>query len=443
MGDKTRKIVFIGLLIAIGCFIFVMNWLSPYASDDYFYSYSFVDGERITSIGQIIPSLIEHGVQMNGRYAPHFFVQLFTMLPEILFDVVNTGVYLLLLMGMYMLVRGQRRYNWMLMLILFGETFIAVPDFGGSMLWLAGACNYLWCGAACAWLLVPFANQLLRGREAPNNRLVAVMTAGALWMGNCSENMSAVMVMIFFGCAVMQWIKSRRIPWWMLIVTAATFVGWLFLVLAPGDSARISRTVTEEYGLSYYVNRFLDASVGYQRSFLMPLTLGWIYLFGIGCYKAVKKETLWFSAFLFAGAMVCNGIMFIANYYPYRTVLWPVLLLLMGATMLAIPLTENSKGAQGVFTAVALHITFLTMLAAFQALPDNYDRYCQFNARMEDMISQRDAGIMNIETFGIEGKSKYDEFYGVFELTTDPEYRINVALSKHLGVDSIIVNRFE
>lgn len=434
-----RKAIFILLLVAIACYILIMNQLTPYSSDDYFYSYSFADGERITSLSQVIPSLLAHGVQMNGRYAPHFFVQVFTMLPQLSFDIINTGVYILLLLGMYTLVRGEKRYNILLMLILAGVTFIAVPDFGGSMLWLAGACNYLWCGAACVWLLVPFAKQLIRGESAPKGWLVAVMALGGLWVGNCSENMSAVMVMILFFCAVSLWLQTRKIPWWMLIVTLSVFIGWLFLVLAPGDSQRIGNVLS----LNYYLQRFLDGPLDYQRRFLMPLTLAWLYIFGLSWYKGVSKPLLTFSALLFIGAMVCNGIMFIANYYPLRTLLWPVLLLLIACTLLAVPLFQTSRSMKGIFAAVTLHITLLAVMAAIQALPDNYDRYCLFNARTEDIVAQRDAGVMEIETFGIEGKSKYDEFFGVFELTTDSTNRVNTGLAKYWGVNSIVANRFE
>ena len=76
------------LLVAI--FILILNRLTPYVADDYTYMYSFADGKKMTSIGQIFSSLWEHYMSVNGRIIPHFFVHLFVMNSKIIFDIVNT-----------------------------------------------------------------------------------------------------------------------------------------------------------------------------------------------------------------------------------------------------------------------------------------------------------------------------------------------------------------
>ena len=73
---------------------FLFNYWTPYAADDYSYMYNLGNGERITSVFQIFPSLATHYMQYgNGRVVSHFFVMLFLMAPKIIFDVLNAFLY--------------------------------------------------------------------------------------------------------------------------------------------------------------------------------------------------------------------------------------------------------------------------------------------------------------------------------------------------------------
>ena len=155
MKNSVRKGLWIAALCLTGALMLLLNLLTPMICDDYRYAFSFATGERITGVGEIIPSLAAHGHVLNGRYAPHFFVQLFAMLPEICFDAVNTAVFLLLVTGIYRLARGEA-WDVLLLLGVFGALFLLPPVFGQNMLWMAGSCNYLWPAAVLVWLMKPF-----------------------------------------------------------------------------------------------------------------------------------------------------------------------------------------------------------------------------------------------------------------------------------------------
>ena len=76
-------------------FLFVCNVLTKYMVDDFAYLYSFQNGHRIESIFDIFPSMAAHAQYMNGRLIPHFLVQLFTLPPTWVFDLVNAGMFVL------------------------------------------------------------------------------------------------------------------------------------------------------------------------------------------------------------------------------------------------------------------------------------------------------------------------------------------------------------
>lgn len=77
-----------------------LNILSPYHGDDFAYNFSFATGERIASFADIFPSLASHAHSMNGRLVAHFFVHLFTLFPTVVFDIVNSVVFIALLLLM-------------------------------------------------------------------------------------------------------------------------------------------------------------------------------------------------------------------------------------------------------------------------------------------------------------------------------------------------------
>ena len=153
MTMKRNRALTIACYAAIALLILALNLLTLLLADDYRYAFSFATGERLKNVVDIFPSLAAHAVSINGRLVPHFFVQLFTLLPRQVFSVVNTVVFLLLIAGMYRLSQKEEQ-NWKLLVLIFGGMFLLPPVFGQSFLWLAGSVNYLcatrcWCGCSC------------------------------------------------------------------------------------------------------------------------------------------------------------------------------------------------------------------------------------------------------------------------------------------------------
>ena len=437
MAETTEKRVFLLFLCGLFLALLALNVLTPFLADDYTYAFSFADGARIAGVGQLPASLAAHGREMNGRYAPHFFVQLFTLLPGWLFDLCNSLAFVALMLGLCRLGAGEKRYDWKLLALSFSAVFLCAPDVGGSMLWLSGSLNYLWCGALSLWLLVPFGDALLRGRAAPAKGVTALLCLGGLLAGNGSESWSAALALLMLACALCQRAFTKKLPLWMLAVSACTLAGWLFLILAPGDSQRISGGL--QGGLGFYMERFLAALERWQES-LLPLSVAWLFLLAFGLHAKAGRERLAFSGLLFGAALLCNFAMLLADYYPLRAVFWPLLMLVAACGVLVPALGAGAKPA---LCGGALALCFLAVFALLQALPNDYDRFRQFQAREADILSQRDAGATDIVTFGVLSRSRYDACNDLMELTTQADYRVNRSMARYYGVQTIVADRFE
>ncbi len=160
---KNWKIV-ISVLI-LGVYVLMLNAMTPYIADDFQYMYSFQNGDRITSLWQIFPSLYHHYMHEIGRIVPHFFAQLFLMGPKAVFNLFNTAFFLILVY--VMLKSSEYRANfsvimWFLVPVLFWRF---VPCFGQIFLWEDGSFNYLWSFTFGAVYLITYLNLYIYGEQ--------------------------------------------------------------------------------------------------------------------------------------------------------------------------------------------------------------------------------------------------------------------------------------
>ncbi len=83
-----------------------------------------------------------------------FLMQLFLLLPPIVFKLINSIVFLSLSWLVYS-IASWREHNALGLLAIFGCIWVLQPEFGQVFLWLTGAINYLWCGVLCLVFMLP------------------------------------------------------------------------------------------------------------------------------------------------------------------------------------------------------------------------------------------------------------------------------------------------
>lgn len=435
MTIEKRRGLFVAALCLAGLVMLVFNILTPMICDDYRYAFSFATGERLTGAGEILPSLAAHGHVLNGRYAPHFFVQLFTLLPNICFDVVNTAVFLLLVVGLYRLAKGGESWDVFLLSGIFGALFLLPPVFGQNMLWMAGSCNYLWPAAVLVWLLKPFMDRVCNEDVPIKWWGTALMAIGGFLFGNSSENLSAAGLMLMGLCILWQLCSRRKTGLWMWLTAAATLAGWLLLMLAPVDKPTVA---AEEGFLGMLLERFS------QLMQLWLTHLGWLtaafaLLVCIG-WETLPKGRLVFACVAAVSALCCHLAMIVSNYIPDRVLLGPIVLMLCACGVLIPGLQQCAKP---VCRGLCLCLCLLALLNAAMALPKTYNRHQQAVARDRQMMEAGAAGETAVSTFGIWGHTRYDAFTGLLEMSSDPENFANVAYAAYYGVDSVVVERME
>ncbi len=463
MRESQRKAAFLIVLLGVFAAMLALNLLTPLVADDYMYAFSFATGERISSVGEIFPSLAAHAREMNGRLTPHFFVQLFTLLPRQVFGAVNALVYLAFTLGLYWLACGTERYDVRLLCAVEGAVFLLPPAFGQSFLWMAGSVNYLWCDTLMVYLLIPFADAMFRGRDRPKAATQALMGVGALAFGNMSENVSAAAVALMALCVAWMLLRRRRVRAWMLVTPLAAGAGWLALMLSPANRANVSRAAggagamlrNFEAAMEMFMNKGLWLSL----AFLALLALWTVRLRRpdslesrsgaephapsggpSGRARGAEADRAALAVGLFVCALLCNFAMTGSGYYPERAFTGTCVMLIAACALL---IGDLPRGLVPLGRALALCLAFAMAMTALGALPNAYDRYRLAQARVQEVCRERDEGKSRATTFGVAGKSKYDAFYGLNELTDDTAYFPNVYYARYYGLDSVVIDRME
>ena len=233
----------------------IRNLMAPMAGDDF--SYAFIwDGdrlgnlmddigplERIDSFYDILVSQWSHYFNWGGRTPSMIFIQLFAWIGKIWFDLATTFVFGLLMLLLYWLSIGKISsptghkgvFLWVMVCMLFG-----IIDYPTTMLWMTGACVYLWTGFWECLFLLPFVTR----RHPP----VLIMAPLGLQAGWSEEAGSLVTVILTAWMMLVLW-KQKQLERWMVVGALFLLIGCGLLMLCPGSIRR--EEIMLEYAPEY------------------------------------------------------------------------------------------------------------------------------------------------------------------------------------------------
>ena len=233
----------------------IRNLLLPMVGDDFSYAFiwngddlgNLMDDigprERIHSFYDILVSQWSHYFTWGGRTPSMIIIQLFAWLGKIWFGLANTIVFTLLMLILYWIsvgntvspARHKGVFFWVMAGMLFG-----VIDYISTMLWMTGACVYLWSGFWECLFLLPFVTQ----KHPP----VLLMVPLGLLAGWSEEAGSSVTVMLTAWLVFVFW-KQKQLEKWMVVGSIFLLIGCCLLLLCPGSLNRES--IMLEYAPEY------------------------------------------------------------------------------------------------------------------------------------------------------------------------------------------------
>lgn len=216
------------LIILILVFLYRLNCLYPYVTDDFQYSFIYGETTRIDGIYDIFLSQARHYMEVNGRYTVHFLAQFMLSIEKSIFNIFNVIHYAgLAALICKLSINRVQLLPWMFILL---TLWCIMPQPGATFFWLTGSFNYIWA----AGIVMTFAICLLSPKRSLN--IMALFLA--IPAGNTHEGI-VIGVLVFL---VLYSIILKKKSKLRIISLILFFVGILSNVLAPGTFQRLQTT---------------------------------------------------------------------------------------------------------------------------------------------------------------------------------------------------------
>lgn len=310
---NREKIVFAGIAVISFVAFYIYNVLTPLMSDDLLF-----DKSLYQSVADIFRQEYIQYMTWNGRSVLQVILKIFSILPKSVFDVFNSICYVWTMLLIYWNINGRKKYDCFLYILINLFVWIFAVDFSQTMLWLGGACNYLW-GVMIILSFVTAYRYLLEKTEVGKVVLISVgMFLLGVLAGWGNENTSGGAILIVLLLTAVDYYEKRKVKPWMLSGIGGMFVGFLFLLMAPGNKIRGDLMKAEETysGISALISRGLKVFKAVDKYLFMYIII--IVLLGTWFYykKYKLEEFKEVAIFAFASLATAGVLIFTPEPMP-------------------------------------------------------------------------------------------------------------------------------
>ncbi len=309
---QLSAVILINVMFA--SFFMYMTAHTGLYGDDYGYMYVFTQGEklsdnRVDSLSEVLSSQAAHYSLMNGRSVAHSLLQAVLIHGRWLFNIVNTAMYTLLGIGLYLLIRDKKEHRPFRQLIVYLLPWLAFPDFGNVFFVSCYSANYLWTMTIIVWFILPFrllygGRDIFSGRKYPG--IIAMLLCGIV-SGWCSENGSAAMLFVL-GCMGLYYLLAKKkIPTWCYSGFAGALIGFIMMIKAPGYRIRSDRA--PEIGLADRLAALVSTRTMMPYGcllFVLMLCCGYLLMTKRSKSPQLRRKYI-------AIGSICSAAVFIAN----------------------------------------------------------------------------------------------------------------------------------
>ncbi|MBQ6887398.1 MAG: hypothetical protein IJN54_07815 [Lachnospiraceae bacterium] len=303
---KHEKAIF---WITVGCAflaIALFNFLTPNMSDDYNY------GRTVRGMDKFVDILKSEYVQyMNwtGRSVNHIILKVFLKMDKWVFNLCNSANFVALTLLIYYNIEGKKKFNAPIYILINLFLWIFGVEFGETVLWETGACNYLWGTTTIVGFvsLFKFACDRADKMKRPVLWGILLFFAGVV-AGWCNENTSGGGILLILVTMGSVWMQKRKIKPWMWSGLAGMLTGFCFMVAAPGNSARAMYAEDNYGGIVKYIARAYKITLAIEENFLVLLLILLVLFLLARAQKRTWKELSGAIVYLVVAIATCYAL---------------------------------------------------------------------------------------------------------------------------------------
>ena len=317
----------LGLLLLILVSIFLLCHSVLLSPDDYNYTYvqgSFMQ-RRVDSIENALETAKYFYNNWTGRVIPHVLIGVFRNLEPVVYEVVNTIVFMVFITTISKVL--NKKSTFLSILATFG--YLAFSRmFGEKFAWISGSFNYLWPSTFLVLLIYYFYNYF-KGEKELKILGKILLILSAFLVGFSHENVAFVggaflVCLILFN--IKKFFKFEKAKKVVVILTFITFcLGAFATIFAPGNFKRVDQTNT---AFSWnFLNNYKE-----NKWVLITVLLSMIAVFVVTNYEKIKNKDFKIKEYDFSlikeeglffvlPALIATLPMAVISYFPPRAFL--------------------------------------------------------------------------------------------------------------------------
>lgn len=266
--EKWNKLCFWGIVAVSFIAIWIYNILTPLMSDDLLF-----DRSLYHSVWDIFYQEYLQYFHWTGRSVLQICLKCASLMPKSIFNIINSLMFVCLSLLIYMNIQERKKNDYFLYLAIQLFLWLGTVEFGQTILWLGGACNYLW-GIVIILSFITLSRVFLSKPEKKYSlyTLIVFFFLGIL-AGWGNENTSGGAILI----VVLLWLNDylERKVWNKNVIFGfiGACIGFCFLIFSPSNKVRAGLMASEEtyVGLASFVSRGLKIMQVYQQYFFVFL----------------------------------------------------------------------------------------------------------------------------------------------------------------------------
>ena len=380
--ENKTKIITLCMLLFIFCSMYLLNHFTPLIADDFSYALTTDKNHRIQSLMDIINYQANYYMNWGGRNIAHTIAQLFLMHSKSLFNIFNSFMYTAMVYLIYKIAKGKNKEQPLYLLLIHLGLYFTLPAFGQTNLWLVGSCNYLWTITIILLLIYLFLNKKYEDKVST---IILFLLLGII-AGWSNENTSFGLFVILITTLIIKKIKNQKIYKWQISSSIGNLLGFLIMILAPGNFARSEEFVDTNPFLIKIFNRFIDYSDKmYEYCFLLLIII--IVLISIYLYKKKKIESIAYS--FLGGAFFAIYSMLLSPTFPPRAWTGVIIFLILAISNLAYNLVEKERLLKVIIMDSIIILSIVYIKDYYYLVQDvRYLKYC-WNERIKVMENNK------------------------------------------------------
>ncbi len=445
MSNKKRKIYVLIIIIFVFNFIYILNNKTGMILDDFTYHFTFSrfpnkNTKLITNPIEIFGSMVTHWKVWGGRIATHSLLQLTFMFKITIFNVINSLMFVLLGLLVYKNIDSNKEIKPLWLILIYEAIFLFIPQPSYTLFWKSGSANYLWASVFLLCMSMIYKKYYDDKNSVKDNKrnMIFLFILGLI-VGNSNENVGCAFIIVELLFINFFRKKYKLIPRWAHSSLIATSLGYMFLIIAPGNYIRTDNMHPKVlYGVKNTIKYLLELTK-LSDMYLIYIFIAFIFssILLLNKQNSMKEiiEKFRIQIYYLIFSIVSIYSLILSPIHPERCWTFTFMFLLISV---GINLTQILKK-----NYVIIVLTFLLALITINEYSQAY-RYIEntkqeVNKQIQEIYQQKNEGRINIIVPKIRNaEGKYNVYTDLEYLNNDHTFWVNLWMAKYYDVNSII-----